>query len=84
MKALLDLVSLPPALTPFCVRRATGAQATVWQDKRDSLWLCPAVDLLSHDKLLSQAADFTDSLSLVTSACADSRICASSVFLHVQ
>jgi hypothetical protein len=71
------------ALTPFCVIKATGAQATVWQDKRDSLRLGPAVGLLSRANTLLQAANFSDSLSFFAKACSDSRIGASSALCHV-
>jgi hypothetical protein len=61
-----------------------GAQATkLWQDKRDSLWLCPAVVLSLLVNMFPQAAHSRHSLSISTSHCAESSFVTSSDSWHV-
>lgn len=58
------------SLAPLCASPAEGAQATeLWQDKRDSLRLCPAVVLAWLVNVFAQAALSTRSLPFWTSHC---------------
>lgn len=54
---------LAQQLAPLCASVAEGAQATdLWQDKRDSLRLCPAVGLSLCINAFRRAGGFLHSL----------------------
>ncbi len=76
---------LAQQLAPLCASVAEGAQATdLWQDKRDSLWLSPAVVLALLVNMFAQAAYSRRSLSVSTSRCIDSSNFTSSDCCHVS
>ncbi len=61
-----------------------GAQATkLWQDKRGSLWLCPAVVLSLLVNMFLQAAVSARSLYNSPKHCLNTQISTSSVDAHV-
>jgi hypothetical protein len=73
------------SLAPLCASPAEGAQATeLWQDKRDSLWLCLAVVLALFVNVFAQAAISAHGLPRSTSLCVATLIFTSSGGSHVQ
>ncbi len=76
--------NIAKSLAPLREGTAEGAIASEgWQDKRDSLRLCPAVVLSLPVNSFAQAVNSTRSLSIVACACANTPFFTSPAFRHV-
>ncbi len=85
MTAFLLYRMIAQVLAPLRASTGEGAQATVLgQDKRDSLWACPAVGLSWRFNAFKQAALLERSLSFSTCVCKALPIFTSSAFRHVS
>lgn len=72
---------LAQQLAPLCASVAEGAKATdLWQDKRDSLRLCPAVGLSLRINAFTQAVNSIRSLPKTITHCARTLISTSRDF----
>ncbi len=73
------------SIAPLREGLGEGAQATkLWQDKRDSLRLCPAVVLSLLVNMFSQAALSARSLSNLATHCLNTLNPTSSIGSHVR
>ncbi len=73
------------SIAPLREGLGEGAQATkLWQDKRDSQRLCPAVVLSLLVNMFAQAAVSARSLYSSPKHCLNIQICTSSVDAHVR
>ena len=85
MNSFVFYRGIADAIAPLREGPGEGAQATkLWQDKRDSLRLCPAVVLSLLVNMFAQAAVLARSLSFSTSYCAESSFVTSSGSWHVR
>jgi len=76
---------LAHSIAPLREGPGEGAQATkLWQDKRDSLRLCPAVVLSLLVNMFAQAAGSARSLYNSPKYCLNTQISTSSVDAHVR